>query len=103
MRAVAAAIAFALVAGGARAHDQWADGKPIPQWVKSSCCGPDEAHHLRPDQVHRISDDTYAIDGERHLIVPAKDALPSQDGDYWIFYRAAEYPIVHCFFVPMAF
>jgi hypothetical protein len=33
-------------------------------------------------------------------------ALPSQDGDYWIFYRddgASGQSGVYCFFVPMAF
>ena len=58
----------------------------MPTWVKASCCGPDDAHHLRPDQVHRVSDDYYMVDGYRYRI-PARDALPSQDGDYWIFYR----------------
>ena len=78
---------------------------PVPRWVKAACCGPDDAHHLRPDQVHRVSDDYYMVDGYRYRI-PARDALPSQDGDYWIFYRDGEggnQSIVYCFFVPMNF
>jgi hypothetical protein len=39
------------------AHDYWADGKAVPNWVKASCCGPADAHHLRPDQVHKFSRD----------------------------------------------
>jgi hypothetical protein len=39
------------------AHDYWADGKPVPNWVKTSCCGPADAHHLRPDQVHKVIGD----------------------------------------------
>ena len=38
--------------------------------------------------------------------IPARDALPSQDGDYWIFYRDGQggsQSIVYCFFVPMNF
>ena len=57
-----------------------------------------------PDQVHRISNDDYSVDGYvRHI--PVGQALPSQDGDYWIFYRDdGERPTgVYCFFVPMAF
>jgi len=100
-----AVLLFALSAGGAEAHDYWSDGKPVPDWVKASCCGPADAHHLRPDQVHRISDDFYAVDGYVRRI-PVGQALPSQDGDYWIFYRDdgdGSQSGVYCFFVPMAF
>ena len=105
------------------AHDQWADGSSIPAWVKSSCCGAADAHHLRPDQVHDMGD-YYLVDGY-HDHISKKAAIPSQDGDYWIFY--ANYPAgdscaytpgasggmcahheasqsgVYCFFVPMNF
>ena len=63
MIAQIAVLLFALSASGADAHDYWSDGKTIPDWVKSSCCGPADAHHLRPEQVHRISDDYYSVDG----------------------------------------
>ena len=98
-------LAGAVGSGCAEAHEVWANGEPVPAWIKASCCGPADAHHLRPDQVHRVSDDYYRVDGYRYRI-PAKDALPSQDGDYWIFYRdgAGGYQsIVYCFFVPMNF
>ena len=93
-----------LAASPARAHDVWANGDIVPGWVKSACCGPDDAHHLRPDQVHRVSDDFYMVDGYRYRI-PAREALPSQDGDYWIFYRenSGIQSTVYCFFVPMGF
>ena len=102
----------------ASAHDYWADGKKVPDWVKSSCCGPADAHLLRPDQVHDMGD-YYLIDGYRDKI-SKKQTLPSQDGQYWAFY--ADYPAskscspeggcystpasqsgVYCFFVPMDF
>lgn len=91
-------------ANQAQAHDTWADGSPIPDWIKSSCCGKADAHHLRPEQVHRISDDYYQVDGYLEPI-PVSHALPSQDGDYWIFYRGEgkDESGVYCFFVPMAF
>ena len=46
-------LAAALLLGGAPAvaHDQWANGKAVPGWIKSACCGPADADHLRPDQV----------------------------------------------------
>jgi hypothetical protein len=58
-----AELLFALSASGAEAHDYWSDGKRIPDWVKASCCGPADAHHLRPEQVHRASDNYYTVDG----------------------------------------
>ena len=104
-RALAAFGAILALAAPASAHDYWADGKPIPNWVKASCCGPADAHHLRPDQVHRVSDNYYEVDGYYHR-VPVSQALPSQDGDYWIFYRdnlSDGQSEVYCFFVPMDF
>jgi hypothetical protein len=107
------AILSALAAGPACAHDQWTNGAPIPDWVKSACCGPAEAHHLTSEQVHRYSD-YYRVDGYRRPI-PISVALPSQDGEYWIFYRDKDgapgingagsggQSGVYCFFVPMAF
>jgi hypothetical protein len=100
-----AIISFFFFYGVAEAHDVWANGKVVPDWVKAACCGPEDVHHLRPDQVHRISDDYYMVDGYQHRI-PARDALPSQDGDYWIFYKdndGGTQSGVYCFFVPMDF
>lgn len=118
MRGSLLIVALAFVSP-ALAHDEWANGGPVPAWVKASCCGPADAHHLRPDQVHRVSDEYYEVDGYKRKI-PAQQALPSQDGEYWIFYReggekqcAPEAPGgkcwtedqsgVYCFFVPMEF
>lgn len=94
-----------LSVGAAQAHDYWSNGRVVPPWVKAACCGPEDVHHLRPDQVHRVSDDYYMVDGYNQRI-PASSALPSQDGDYWIFYRdnaSGTQSGVYCFFVPMDF
>jgi hypothetical protein len=100
-------LAAALVVGiaPALAHDQWADGKAVPGWVKSACCGPADAHRLRPDQVTRDARGDYVVEGYREPIL-AKFALPSEDGNYWIFYRDnldGSRSAVFCFFVPMNF
>ena len=95
----------ALCVDAAQAHDYWSNGKAVPAWVKAACCGPEDVHHLTPDQVHRISDGYYQVDGYNRP-VPVSSALPSQDGDYWIFYRdnvGGTQSGVYCFFVPMAF
>lgn len=101
MKYILLAASFAWITH-AEAHDQWANGQPIPPWIKSTCCGPADAHHLSPTQVHIVGDH-YEIDGvEMH--VPLGKALPTQDGDYWIFY-ACNSPNcnVYCFFAPMVF
>ncbi len=105
MRNILAAVCLTLGAGPASAHGVWANGTVVPPWVKAACCGPVDAHHLHPDQVHRVSDDYYRADGYRHRI-PVRNALPSQDGDYWIFYRDGQggsASIEYCFFVPIDF
>lgn len=118
-------IAALALTSPALAHDQWANGGKVPDWVKASCCGPADAHHLRPDQVHDLGD-SYKIDGlEREIpkVIGGKvnsQILPSQDSEYWAFYRAhPEHTVgnqyngqsylepasesVYCFFVPMEF
>ena len=89
----------------AHAHDQWANGNPVPDWVKASCCGKAEAHLVSPEDVHHnISGEYYYFDHGYEGKVHDVNALPSQDGQYWIFY-ACPTPdcMVHCFFVPMVF
>jgi len=100
-----AATAVALGFAPASAHDLWSNGAPVPAWIKRACCGPSDAHHLRPDQVHRVSDAYYAVDGYFRRI-PVSEALPSEDGEYWIFYRTGKTGSqtgVFCFFAPMNF
>jgi hypothetical protein len=80
------AAAFVVGVAPSLAHDQWANGNPIPAWVKSTCCGPADAHILRPDQVTRNARGDHFVQGYREPIA-ASFALPSEDGDYWIFYR----------------
>ena len=62
----------------------------IPDWIKSSCCGPQDAHKLKPDQVYDLVD-YYRVDGYHanggkipRQIAPAKQA---KDSNYWIFCR----------------
>ncbi|MFZ0206945.1 MAG: hypothetical protein WAL59_12655 [Roseiarcus sp.] len=89
------------VAAVASAHDQWANGDPVPGWVKQACCGPDDVHHLRPDQV-QATPDGWRVDGYPELI-PIGDEQPSPDGEYWIFYRTlpnGDKTRVYCFFTP---
>jgi hypothetical protein len=100
-----AVLPYVLFCTSAFAHDTWSNGMEVPTWVKAACCGPQDVHHLRPDQVHRVSADYYQVDGY-HSRIPVQVASPSQDGDYWIFYRdniGGNQSGVYCFFVPMNF
>ena len=99
------AAAFVLAAAPAVAHDQWANGKAVPGWIKSACCGVADAHHLRPDQVSLNARGEYVVEGY-HAPLDVNFAQPSQDGEYWIFYREfidGSQSAAFCFFVPMNF
>ena len=86
---------------------------PDPRLGESFVLRSSRRHHLTPDQVHRYAD-YYRVDGY-HRPIPIRLALPSQDGDYWIFYRDKDgapgangggsdgQSGVYCFFVPMGF
>lgn len=94
--------ASALCAGAASAHDVWANNEPVPAWIKRACCGPEDAHHLQPSQVHQ-SPAGWQVDGY-HSTIPNGSELPSPDGSYWIFYRDfsdGSQSNVYCFFVPI--
>jgi len=101
-------LVFMLLAHHARAHDQWADGTAVPAWVKSACCGPNDAHMLDPSQVSQVqcgdNKQCWKVEGFPDL-VPDDQALPSQDGHFWAFYHTYESYIssMYCFFVPMSF
>jgi hypothetical protein len=99
------AAAFAVGGAPAVAHELWSNGKPVPGWIKSACCGEADAHRLRPDQVRQNARGDYVVQGY-HDPIAAKFALPSADGDYWIFYRDnldGSRSAVFCFFVPIDF
>jgi len=83
------------------AHEQWSNGDPVPSWVRASCCGPEDVHHLMASQVHAMADGWH-VDGYHQVIAYGRE-FPSQDGDYWIFYRDfsdGKQTPVFCFFAP---
>ena len=91
----------ALSVSTAQAHDAWQNGDPVPPWVKSACCGPEDVHHLTEDQIH-ITPQGYKIDGYPEII-PLERALPSPDGTPWVFYRqvGSYFSPVYCLFVSL--
>lgn len=100
-RILLAACVILAVIEGAGAHDVWANGSEVPAWVKSSCCGPEDVHHLTSAQVRALADGWH-VEGYPRPIAYGRE-LPSQDGDYWIFYRRfsdGNVTPVYCFFAP---
>ena len=113
----AAAVWYVLLAP-AIAHTTWVNGKPVPDWVRHQCCGLADVHHLTADQVHPV-EGGYLVDGfnpEAYngiasasdwtftKVIPASHILPSQDGDWWAFYREngdGTTGPMYCFFGPM--
>jgi hypothetical protein len=93
-----------LLASSAFAHNEWTNGAPVPAWVKNACCGPEDVHHLTAEQV-RAMKDGWHVDGYPRVLAYGQE-LPSEDGDYWIFYRInmsgedVSYSPVYCFFAP---
>ena len=84
-----------------RAHDQWADGSPIPAWVSQHCCGVADAHRLKVRQIHQV-EGGWRVDGYSRII-PDAVVFPSQDENVWLFYDTLDdgaqmAPI--CFFIP---
>lgn len=81
---IAGLVGVALAGLPAFAHDQWANGEPIPSWVRASCCGPADAHVLSTGDywIDRDGFHLKAVD----MVVPLDKILPSQDGRVWAFY-----------------
>ena len=100
--AIIAAILAIMAPATSIAHDVWANGGPVPAWVKATCCGPEDVHHLLPSQIH-VTADGYMIDGYLNGPVPFNRALPSQDGDNWAFWAVrpdGTQTDIYCLFVP---
>jgi len=103
MRTLTAAVfaaALLVLPQAVEAHDAWANGDPIPPWVKTECCSQAHAHHIDDDAVH-ARPDGYHVDGYRWTI-PYSQALPSPDGSTWLFYTTRQdgsQGAPYCFFV----
>lgn len=98
--ALGVALLCALRPSTASAHDFWSNGEPVPAWVKSSCCGTSDAHHIAASALHIVAGG-YRIDG-LEVVIPFDKALPSVDGEIWGFWSpySEPSPPIYCLFVP---
>jgi hypothetical protein len=77
----------------------------IPDWIRAACCGPEDAHKLRADQIQRVSEWYWRADGYSRDIANGI-VQPSQDENAWVFYATysnGNQGPIYCAFVPMAF
>lgn len=80
-------------------HDVWADGSPVPRWVKSACCGPVDVHNIDISDLIRVQGG-WMIRG-LDSVVPDNRVYPSQDGQVWAFWPPiGKLAPVHCLFIP---
>ena len=99
--AILVASAAAAAACGAHAHDFGCDGKPVPHWIKAACCGPADAHAFDTLEQDGNGDYHVVIKGER-VTLSQKNALPSQDQCFWVFYNEnVSSPVIYCFLIPL--
>ena len=101
---IAACLLGLLKYGDTQAHEVWANGTQVPQWVKGFCCGVADAHRLTVQEIRHI-EGGWAVDGFEH-VVPDERVLPSQDEFVWIFYQTHSNGVqsqVFCFFVPQGY
>ena len=47
-------VGLLLATTSASAHQQWSNGKPIPDWVKQVCCADDEGHQIDARRMHLV-------------------------------------------------
>jgi hypothetical protein len=103
-RLIALAMLFAAVQ--AQAHEQWADGSAIPSWVKSACCGPQDAHVIDSGDVSGPDAHGYYRVKDVGIPVPGDHVFDSQDGSTWVFYAPNLPPsqrYVYCLFLSRSF
>ena len=111
-------VAFAaMTIESANAHQMGCDGNPVPERIKSDCCGEEEEHQLTPDQISRGPNDEYIVNFEGYtFVIPADKALPSKDPCSHIFFpnmwvetddgnqvRDPTTPNIRCFLAPLDF
>jgi hypothetical protein len=108
-------VGLLLVTTSASAHDQWANGNPIPDWVKHACCV-ENYQTIDERRLHRVMGPDvvtqewkllgYRVDGFYNL-VSVDHRFDSEDGLTWIFYGIPDSsddgvldarPVIYCLF-----
>lgn len=89
-----------------QAHEKWANSTPVPAWVKSACCGPNDAHVIDSSDVSGPDKGGNYRVKDIETIVPGERVYDSLDGETWVFYDPRLTPqtrAVYCLFLARGF
>ena len=91
-------LTLALPATTAHAHGDydWINKGKYRSDAGELCCGKDDCHEVAPE---RVQQNPYGYSLPDHNVtVPGRDAIPSEDGKYWICKVGTR---MRCFFAPL--
>src|SRR5262245_44042770 len=97
-RVVVLSLPLALPPTAASAHGDfdWINKGKYRSAAGELCCGVEDCYQVAPERVHQNSQG-YSLP-DYNLTVPARQAIPSEDGKYWICKVGAR---MRCFFAPL--
>jgi hypothetical protein len=97
-RVIVLSLALALPPAAAWAHGDydWINKGKYRSAAGELCCGVDDCYQVAPERVHQIPEG-YSLP-DHNVTVPGKNAIPSEDGKYWICKVGAR---MRCFFAPL--
>jgi hypothetical protein len=97
-RVIVLSLALAVPAPAALAHGDfdWINKGKYRSGAGELCCGVDDCYQVAPERVHQ-NPEGYSLP-DHNMTVPAKEAIPSEDGKYWICKVGSRR---RCFFAPL--
>src|SRR5208337_2947225 len=91
----------------ASAHDVECGNRPVPEDIKTKCCGKADHHFVDPGQVTMLPDGSYDVRYDRYVFHVEKGQVePSDDGCIHLFFTPPSglirggTPSVWCFQIP---
>ena len=103
-RVIVLGLALSIPAPAALAHGDydWINKGKYRSTAGELCCGFDDCYQVAPERVLQ-NREGYALPDHANpdgspMTVPAKDAIPSEDGKYWICKVGSRR---RCFFAPL--
>lgn len=96
-RVIVLSLLLVLPAPGALAHGDydWINKGKYRSEGGELCCGKDDCYEVAPERVQQ-NPEGYSLP-DHNMTVPGKQALPSEDGKYWICKVGSR---MRCFFAP---
>lgn len=97
-RVIVLSLLLVLPAPGVLAHGDydWINKGMYRSQGGELCCGKDDCHEVAPDRVQQ-NPEGYSLP-DHNVTVPGRQALPSEDGKYWICKVGSR---LRCFFAPL--